>query len=857
MKNMKNIIKYIMGAAALLAAASCAKNVNWDEPVPGDGQPGISLQFTNSALTTKATVPGVNQENRVDRIRFFVFPATETQVTEGEGENATTKTVYTVADDAEYIFSGSYDGEDGNGWTYTAATESASEKWVYAKTMTTEELQKLFPNGATHAKVFAVANYVGFYGSNNSMAHPDTNFPEDKKTWKELHDIEVGATFFYDDGTKDFGLRWPHVMRPYKYTEGEGESTVQKEDNLFFVMTSEADLVLNKTDVSKADCPLERLASKVTATFTYDNYREVKTDGTSTKVIMWIPQENAGETRVYLSNAIEHTTLGGPLNRSYKEDSWANATKPLGNGTRDIFEYAYNFMNDVQTVDGKKVAHFYTYPIQLENGDDNQPYLKLVLPWIGYKWVGEGTAPATVEGDITTNPDWMLYKQKEVYYKIVLPRETISKPNHIYEFTVKVNIIGSDKEVKIIGEQYVVKDWLSDEAISSNVATGRYISLELPKDEYDMYVDKIDINFVSSGTVVAQIDSIYQLNYSEASRVTKDIFMLDSNVPNTATQGNPSLLGRKGVTVDDVKGWVTIPQNTSYLEINHTMDNRMLINNAKNPAFDMAPYVYKITLHLVEAGDDTAFDRTLTITQYPALYVSNRVSNGYTFVNKTGNADSGDVDCYDDGTNNNRTFLGNISNKAGSLSGTGDNENPNNYIITTSMVSGTNYILGDPRSTTVNNFSRLALTNYYPTATTGTRNMIAPKLLIASSYGVQSGYQNGSGGYVTFEGAQKRCASYQENGYPAGRWRVPTFAEIDFMMTLSNAGFIPSLFNLGRNDGQGYWCANGKLSGDANGYPYISNNTTRTAVRCVYDAWYWGEEPYQEGATEWLGYHDN
>ena len=133
---MKNIIKYIMGAAALLAAASCAKNVNWDEPVPGDGQPGISLQFTNSALTTKATVPGVNQENRVDRIRFFVFPATETQVTEGEGENATTKTVYTVADDAEYIFSGSYDGEDGNGWTYTAATESASEKWVYAKTMT-------------------------------------------------------------------------------------------------------------------------------------------------------------------------------------------------------------------------------------------------------------------------------------------------------------------------------------------------------------------------------------------------------------------------------------------------------------------------------------------------------------------------------------------------------------------------------------------------------------------------------------------------------------------------------------------------------------------------------------------------
>ena len=856
---MNTIIKYIMGAAALLAAASCAKNVNWDEPVPGDGQPGISLQFTNSALTTKATVPGVNQENRVDRIRFFVFPATETQVTEGEGENATTKTVYTVADDAEYIFSGSYDGEDGNGWTYTAATESASEKWVYAKTMTTEELQKLFPNGAMHAKVFAVANYVGFYGSNNSMAHPDTNFPEDKKTWKELHDIEVGATFFYDDGTKDFGLRWPHVMRPYEYTVGE--STDKKKDDLFFVMTSEADLVLNKTDVSKADCPLERLASKVTATFTYENYREEKTDGASTNVIMWVPQESAGETRVYLSNAIEHTTLGGPLNRSYKEDSWANATKPLGNGTRDIFEYAYNFMNDVQVVDGKKVAHFYTYPIQLENGDDNQPYLKLVLPWIGYKWIGEGTAPARVEGDITTNPNWMLYKQKEVYYKIVLPRETISKPNHIYEFTVNVNIIGSDKEVKIIGEQYVVKDWLSDEAISSNVATGRYISLELPKDEYDMYVDKIDINFVSSGTVVAQIDSIYQLNYSQASRVTKDIFMLDSDVPNTATQGNPSLLGRKGVTVDDVKGWVTIPQNTSYLEINHTMDNRLMVGNAGNSAFDMSPYVYIVTLHLVEAGTDTAFDRTIKITQYPSLFVASKWSDGYVFINEY---DYSDTYCYDDEGNR----LGNIANSPKSLDGEdNDNDNPNNYIISVSMLpdapilpNNEKAIIGDPRNPEVSNLTFDGLTNYHPTLRTGTKGVISPKFIVSSSY---SALQNTRA--VNLANAERRCAAYQENGYPAGRWRVPTAAEIMFMAKLSKYGFIPSLFNF-TTSSAGYWSANGRLTGSGSGEPSLNENdtTTTSGIRCVYDIWYWGEEQIDNDnnptttspATTWRGYHD-
>ena len=142
--------------------------------------------------------------------------------------------------------------------------------------------------------------------------------------------------------------------------------------------------------------------------------------------------------------------------------------------------------------------------------------------------------------------------------------------------------------------------------------------------------------------------------------------------------------------------------------------------------------------------------------------------------------------------------------------------------------------------------------NYYPADPEGTRNTIAPKLIIASSYGVVGGNY-----FFDQKTAEKRCAAYQENGYPAGRWRVPTLAEITFMMTLSNMGFIPSLYNLGQNDEEGYWCANGKVSGDSNRLPYLSDDTQDTAVRCVYDAWYWGEEPYQEGATTWLGFHDN
>ena len=66
--------------------------------------------------------------------------------------------------------------------------------------------------------------------------------------------------------------------------------------------------------------------------------------------------------------------------------------------------------------------------------------------------------------------------------------------------------------------------------------------------------------------------------------------------------------------------------------------------------------------------------------------------------------------------------------------------------------------------------------------------MIAPVFKIASSWGVVT---SGSINYVQ---AQKRCASYQENGYPAGRWRIPTEGEIEFIVSLSNMGYIPKLF---------------------------------------------------------------
>ena len=796
---MKKII-YIALAAAALAAASCAKNVDFfTDPLSDQG---VSLKFYSSEMATKAaTTDGLNNENLIKRIDYFFFPLN------AEGG---------VDDETEYVYTNYLTPtDDGLNGSYSTVIEPGV-------------LSQVFPDGATQAMVFAIANYVDKYGANNDMTGeedaplPNTDLPEDAKTWKALHDLEVGPTFFYDDKDPDFLLRWPHVLPT-------------DDDNLFFVMTGEVvvDLMTTGSYAIDAEVPLKRLASKVSVNFTYENCLEEKTSGN----IMWVPQSTDKQTRVYLSNAIEHTTIGGPLTRDYVEDSWGTATVPLGNGTRDIFEYAYNFMNDVPVIDGKKTAHFYTYPINAEEGDDNQPYLKLVLPWNGYKYYGTDEDPTYDPED----PNWVLYKQVEVYYKIVLPRETIKDPNCIYEYSVNVNIIGSDKEVKIIGEEYVVKNWLSGEPISANVATGRYISLEIPKDEYDMYVDEIDINFVSSGTVVPIIKEIYQLDLSGSAPV-KQYFMQDDEV--TASD---ALKTAKGLTNADIEGWVDIPENTSYLKINHPLDNRLLINGQKNTAFDMSPYVYVVTLHLEEEEDDT-FDRTLTITQYPSMYATSVKSNGVVFVNTYSYANP--ADGSGTGTHwawNNRNTQTNTQRRIGSIvdpdgvDGTGTNNSQYSIIVhPTVLDEALDLVIGEARVATGSTMQYINnLTNYKGGRDDdAAKKVVSPGFMIASSYGKTQPLDS-------FDRAKERCATYQENGYPAGRWRVPTAGEIKFLIQLSDAGFIPSLFNAR------YYQSDGSY--------YESSGSTSNSiyVRCVYDTWFWGEEPYQENATSWLGFQTN
>lgn len=250
---------------------------------------------------------------------------------------------------------------------------------------------------------------------------------------------------------------------------------------------------------------------------------------------------------------------------------------------------------------------------------------------------------------------------------------------------------------------------------------------------------------------------------------------------------------------------------------------------------------------LLDQKDTTPFQRTIHIVQYPQMYIESKENKFTTQWNSStpyGQPKLGNVyiNNYPQYRND-----GNVSNSGSSWyapSGlTGGNRNPNMYIINVTQLNDNRYIIGDPRKTSVDNLNYdswqtapdlyggndRTLSYYYPTDDSDNKQFfIAPKFRVASSYGVSP--------TMSIDEAKRRCASYQELDCPAGRWRLPTYGEMEFIIKLSNQGKIPVLFS---SDSR-YWSAQGSASGQTGTDGNLGNlNTTDSHVRCVYDEWYW------------------
>ena len=579
-------------------------------------------------------------------------------------------------------------------------------------------------------------------------------------------------------------------------------------DDVNLVMTGEKEFTVTATTrplVGTAEVDLTRVASKLTMDFYIIDQVE-RTNGSVTEV--WTPMPEGG-IRLYLCNGNESILLSGE-----------NAG---GADYTTLFDYQPS--TDVTPINGKtgfSLAYsspaFYTYPESWSFGGHEEPYIKLIIPWMMTR---------TSNGITFTS-------QKEFYYKVVLPT-TSFESNKWYNLVLDVTQLGSDLDSDAVNlvTSYQVANWGVDDIIVSSLVQGYYLDVSESNRNLVIYSDNVDIPFTASGRVQITDLGVSYENYQT----------------------------HQHMELSNPEDYITLYDD--YVRIDRTINV-----DYSGTAYDVSKYVFTFTLHLVAADTDTSYDKTVVVTQEPPLFINNMLSDGRVWVNGSNSTST----IWDNsGTRNNQHYLGVVVDRTG-VNGNGDNNSQYIYEISATIVDmkmeidgvDTKVVIGDPRGDVVNFSSDLTgITNYRPTAE-NTKNVIAPKIIFASSYGRT--YPS------SYAGAQRRCAAYQESGRPAGRWRLPTMAEVQFAIKLSTDGKIQSLF--GATTTNGYWAggeetrmSNGfrnnvgvtyNTGTGATGYTARINNTNYNFyTRCVYDSWYWGSDEhssYNTSSPAWLGY---
>lgn len=493
---------------------------------------------------------------------------------------------------------------------------------------------------------------------------------------------------------------------------------------------------------------------------------------------------------------------------------------------------------------------FYSYASDWsESGINEESYITLVVPW------------AIKDGETTKD-------EKEYFYKVPInyDGDKLERNTH-YKINIAVSILGTldPTETIEINPSYTILNWSNDE-ITTAMIDFRYLMVE--KNHYEMdNINSIEIPYWTSHNCTIVNISVKKPDLSNGTTV---------NVPSS--------------------------DYTLTLRDGHIFYEKVLNNNFEDEDFDFTPYTIKFRIqHTTESA---TYYEDIEIIQYPAIYgEADRNTfaengggrgQGFVWVNgyQGGSASGSTPNRYSRSTFNTNHYRGFFDDASGLTLSSGVTST-SMLIFTISSVEGTKYVIGDPREEVVDpdfvgekhtvnrneysiwdyapgvdgSSSRL-LENYYATYTTDeydevstnniyasieeaaaaerTYNMIAPKFRISSGYG-QLGLVGENRYYHLMK---KRCASYQEDGYPAGRWRLPTKAEFEFIIYLSDQGKIPALFYPSYQ----YWCAHGH--GVPNGETVTMRHRTDNgssssiSVRCVYDDWYWGSEPVIDTKTE-------
>ena len=683
--------------------------------------------------------------------------------------------------------------------------------------------------------VYVLANYDGI-DHNASDLKLTTLLAKTMETqWDELNDDEVAGPDYED--IADF------VMDSYS---GDDKA---KYPQLVPLSAAKAGIYFTETAADGEGIltvGLRRVAAKMTFTLNIsERLPDPSNNGT-----YWRPLTKSSNFVAYLVNAVSYAEVKGePQDAEDMAPERITGNTVITGGHQISYDSKHaKTATDADEEDEDysplvwELDPFYTYPVEFETESNNAPYLKIALPWEN----------VDADGNLVNQGATLFY------YKVYLydpdtkePLASYERNNH-YIVAVNVNVLGgSPEDYTTLKTNYYVADWQAPAGGTyGGYMAPRYLDV---RSEYYIYGDNsTTIAVTSSHPISTQIRSVSQKTISGGNKMT--------TVPSTA-KATPD--GRVAFTFE-------YPLNTTMA--GGDMDITLITWTVR-----------------VSHADDSSIYEDVTIYQYPSIYgeqrrtgyaatapsssFSNTTDARYTFLNATRYNYSGTGTAVQ--ANNAGVYLGSING--------GSPESRDKLILTVTTLAslqdviafkkdGTNIkfsdvAIGDPRVRISTLWGEDALThqdltwsrtdlgqatNYidnYLVASPDNNKYIAPRFMFPAgrlgSNRINSDLETGG----SWRANAERCAAYQEGGYPAGRWRLPTEAEVAFCKQLQDEGYISGMYYPGNR----YWTASGTyyLDGEvidpadeADSERQGTGKYRTASSRCVYDLWYWGEDPY-------------
>ena len=595
-----------------------------------------------------------------------------------------------------------------------------------------------------------------------------------------------------------------------------------------------------KDGVATGSIPMTRVAAKLQIYLNVPDTLHVYNKDYSGFAV-W--KSDRSHMSIVFNNGLMDYTLNGK-DTSHPDSSFYNSMQV------DMHKYATMTRNTVDY----DYSHtpFYSYPFSWKETDTHVPTFIIAVPW---SKLNPGTGSDT-------------YGTPEITYYQVHPNMLTGQlqSNYFYRMYMKIETVGSTDNttpVDITPSGYRIQPWGEVKVNTHKDVTG------------DLY--RYTYLVVDPTSVVLNNTSTTTLHYTSSSALTKDTKITKVEYNSYETPGQVT---HHTLTADDLAKLTT---NRYELDYTSTPGQIKFTHNV-----DDGTYAAK-TITIQVANDD-GLSELVTITQYPAIYmhtfmgdnvfvdgyfshvadpassIGDAISNGYSsgYYNSVnyGNirTSGGSYYTYYQNTQNvtvpygsmvkalTQTSGGIVNNSITEITVTSFNSNNGFY-----EANGTKYYyqIGDPRTNAnysssdlqpyltkqeYDNYYRvywLTLTSWGDNATK-IKKASETKTIIAPQFFVSSGWNSSTS--VTFANAQKRAATYQEAGYSAGRWRLPTEAEIMFITARQREGVIPVLFAM--DSSSNYWASSGRLY--RNGQFYNASTNAQGYMRFVYDTWYWG-----------------